>query len=109
MDKQPADILPAIAPELADADTETHIELAEGQTGDVYGDQRPYAVALLAAHMLTLANREGASGALESRKEGGLSVSFGAGSGTALGSTSYGAELERLRASLIMGARTVAV
>lgn len=107
----PADILDAIAPELADnAGKGVHLELAEGQTGKVYGDQRNYAVALLAAHTLTLAKREGSSGSINSLSEGNLSVSFqNNGSDGELASTSYGLELKRLRKQYIMGVRTVKV
>jgi hypothetical protein len=111
------DILAAIAPELAnDPNKAAHINLADGQTGSVYGDQRDHAVALLAAHTLTLANRGksvgGVAGAVSSLSEGQLSVGFSgssdAGKGS-LGSTSYGEELLRLRRQCIMGARTRAV
>lgn len=52
-------------------------------------------VVLLAAHMLEMGDRAGSGGAVTSRSEGGLSISFAAGSGL-LGTTSYGQEVERL-------------
>lgn len=110
-------ILDAIAPEFANNPLkDIHLELAEGQTGTVFGAQRDHAVALLAAHTLTLANRGksvgGVAGAVSSLSEGQLSVGFSgssdAGKGS-LGSTSYGEELLRLRRQYVMGARTRAV
>jgi len=107
-----SEILDAIAPELSSAaNKQTHLDLADSQTGSVFGEQYEYAVALLAAHTLTLAQRGdsvgGSAGAVSSQKEGQLSVSFG---GTvesgALGATSYGTELQRLRRQYIIGART---
>jgi len=111
------DILAAIAPELAnDPNNAAHINLADGQTGAVFGDQRDYAVALLAAHTLTIANRGksvgGIAGNVSSLKEGQLSVGFAGGAEVvsgSLGSTSYGEELLRLRRQYVMGARTRAV
>lgn len=107
----PSQILNAIAPELSDAlEKLTHLELAESQTGKVYGEQRDYAVALLAAHTLTLATRGGASGRATSLQEGQLSVGFNVVGFTGqLSATSYGVELQRLRRQSIMSARTVIV
>jgi len=107
----PGEILDDIAPELVDATGKaTHLELAEGQTGKVYGDQRNYAVALLAAHTLTVTSRGGNSGAAAMLKEGNLQIQFNQSADTGqLGVTSYGAELSRLRRQYIMGARTVLV
>ena len=108
----PAEILAAIAPELSAIDAsviDIHLDMADTQTGTVYGKARNQAVALLAAHTLTIATRGGYSGAITSRKEGELSVSFGVASGSALSATGYGQELEHLRRAFIMGARTVLV
>jgi hypothetical protein len=109
----PSDILSAIAPELDAVDPivrDLHLGLAEDQTGKAYKGARDHAVALLAAHTLTAAQRGGASGAVSQLKEGGLSVGFAGREGaTDLESTSYGAELVRLRRSYIMTARTVLV
>lgn len=107
----PTELLTALAPELdaVDASVKTvHIDLAEQQTGTVFKDARNHAVALLAAHTLTMANRNGASGAATSLKEGQLSAGFAAVGNTTdeLAATSYGAELLRLRRSYIMSART---
>lgn len=57
---------------------------------------RPQAVALLALHMLEAGGRGGDSGAVASRTEGDLSVSFRGSDGTGLLVTSFGAELDRL-------------
>lgn len=56
------------------------------------------AVALLALHMLAIADRGGSGGAVASETEGGLSRSFrDAGGPTgSLGATSFGTELARL-------------
>jgi len=108
----PAELLTALAPELDSVDEGVktiHIDLAEQQTGQVFKAARNHAVALLAAHSLTLAGREGFGGAVASKKEGQLSVGFAAVGTSELSTTSYGAELERLRRSYIMGARTVMV
>lgn len=111
----PADILTAIAPEMVAVDPavrDVHLELAENQTGSVFGSARNHAVALLAAHGMTLATREGMGGGVSSKKEGGLSVSFGRINPmgkSPLDTTSYGAELGRLRRSYIMGARNALV
>lgn len=105
------EILDAIAPELASAPNKAlHLELAEDQTGKVFGSQRNHAVALLAAHTLTVAKRGGSSGQVSSLNEGQLSVSFSGKSDMGqLGTTSYGDELMRLRRQNIMAARTVKV
>lgn len=104
----PAEILAAIAPELAaNPGMATHLQLAEGQTGDVYGGQRNHAVALLAAHSLTVAGRGGYAGAVTSVKEGQLAMSFAVrADADAMESTSYGQELLRLRRQCVIGART---
>lgn len=104
-------IFDTIAPGLAgDASKAAHIELAEAQTGKVYGDQRDYAVALLAAHTLTQSQKGGTAGAVKSFTEGQFSIGFAVadGSGT-LTATNYGTELLRLRRQCIIGARTRAV
>jgi|AntDeeMinimDraft_5_1070356.scaffolds.fasta_scaffold27671_2 hypothetical protein len=109
----PIELLAALAPELDNVDASikaVHIDLAESQTGTVFKAARNHAVALLAAHTLTMTTRKGASGSVASLKEGQLSVGFSASANTdELAATSYGAELIRLRRSYIMGARTVMV
>ena len=105
-----ATLFDLVAPELADsADKQDAIDLAETQTGKVYGRAREHAVALLAAHILTLAKREGQSGAVSNLSEGNLSIAFGDNVAGYLGQTSYGAELDRLRRSYVISARTVIV
>lgn len=105
-----ATLFDMIAPELAgNANKADAIALAETQTGKAYGDAREHAVALLAAHILTVANREGQSGAVSTIKEGNLSIGYQGSVSGYLGTTSYGAELDRLRRSYIMSARTVIV
>lgn len=100
-----------IAPELADsANKQAALDLADGQTNEVvFKEQRPYAVALLAAHILTVSSRKGQSGQVSSIKEGSLSIGYGGTGEHELSVTSYGAELTRLRRAFIMGARTVLV
>lgn len=116
------DILKALAPELEDlpeAQLLVYIELAENQI-PASMCQRPYAVALLAAHIATLAQLGngpggsiGASGPATTLKEGQLSVTFSSGSAFgvqgALGSTRFGIELDRLYKSCIITPRTVLV
>lgn len=111
MTDDPSVILEAIAPEVADSDAAPlHIELAEKQTGTVYRDMRAYAVALLAAHTLTLAGRRGTSGAVTEAREGELQLRYAQRQdATRLDSTSHGQELERLRRQYIFNARTVLV
>lgn len=111
MTDDPADILAAIAPEVADDDSApVHLALAEKQTGTVYRDLRAYAVALLAAHTLTIAQRQGTGGRLSSVTEGQLSQSFNVvGFDGELSTTSHGLELLRLRRQYVFNARTVLV
>ena len=107
----PADILAAIAPEVSDDDAApVHIALAEKQTGTVYRDMRAYAVALLAAHTLTLARRRGTSGAVTRAREGELQLQYEQRQDMSrLDATSHGQELERLRRQYVFAARTVRV
>lgn len=111
-----------VAPELAaNARKEPILELAETRVSQsAFKSQRNYAVALLAAHMLTVsiaAGRasDGLSGiGVASKTEGSLSVSFAdAGlSGGQMGdlkSTGYGRQFEQLKRECIMGARTFIV
>ena len=109
----PHEILAAIAPETLNLDqgrVDIHVDLAEAQTGPVFGDARNHAVALLAAHTLTLGQRRGASGPITSEKEGDLARSYATQAmAHGLDATSYGAELLRLRRQYVFAARTVAV
>ncbi|MFC3227336.1 DUF4054 domain-containing protein [Marinibaculum pumilum] len=109
----PENILPIVAPELADTDPYRiagAVELAGGQVGQVFGAKRDTAIAYLAAHMLTIAKRDGAGGVVTSQREGDLAVSFGAVGGvvgmTELHTTSYGQEFVRLRRATVFGPRT---
>lgn len=105
-------ILDAIAPELADApEKATHIELAEQRVGTVFAERRNHAVALLAAHTLTMSERAGSSGMTTSIKEGQLSEGFSSVSGgqTRLDATSYGAEYQQLKRESVFPARSVLV
>ena len=96
MSLTPAQILPTIAPELT-GDQSAVIAIAEMQIAPgLCGDKRPLLVAYLAAHIATLGQRGGASGAIASKSEGALSVSFGGAMKDGLNATSYGAEYDRL-------------
>lgn len=106
----PADILPTIAPEFAGIDATDMIALAELRIApNLCGDQRPLLVAYLAAHMLTMAARNGSggAGAVTSLKEGQLAIGY-ASTGTigALGSTSYGSEYDQMSRACVFAART---
>lgn len=92
----PEEYMTVVAPQFVD-DPRLPIAL-EMAARQVAPDHCYYAevVALLAAHVLEVGDRGGVSGAVSSRSEGGLSVSFAAGGSGLLGSTSYGAEVERL-------------
>ena len=105
----PSEILQDIEPELSEVvGRDTFLELAEAQTGAVFKSARNHAVALLAAHMMTLSKRKGVSGGVNSLKEGDLSIGYGQSqSSENLEATSYGAELVRLRRQYIFAARTV--
>jgi len=103
-----ADLIPVIAPEFAGSlDIITAIEIVDGEVAATH-PYRDRVVANMAAHVLTLAARGGAGGAVTGESEGSLSRSFGAMSGaTRLDSTSYGQEAMRLnRLAYGMSART---
>lgn len=106
----PADLIPTIAPEFADVDTSAAIDVADMQIGpNLCGDKRPLLVAYLAAHILTIAGREGRSGGVSSLSEGGLSVAFGRVNpmgDSNLETTSYGAEYLRLSRGCVFAPRT---
>lgn len=92
-------ILDVIAPEfISNADKDDHLALATLRTSSTkFGDKYNYAIALRAAHTLTLADPDygASSGAVKSRKEGDLSISYGTTKGVNgyLSQTSYGIEL----------------
>ena len=98
-------LLTAIAPQFDAVDSrETILEMAESLTSSTFfGENRALAVALRAAHLLSVtqgasATDGGTTGPISSKREGDLSVSFGnaGNTGTALSSTSYGRELLEL-------------
>ena len=106
-----AQIIEDIAPELASVDTDRRdriIALAENQvSAKVFGDLYETAVAYLAAHMLTVAGRQGNAGAIGSISEGQLSIGYQAGQNVSgLMATSYGQEFARLRRQRVVGPRT---
>lgn len=103
----PAEIIPIVAPELVgNAQLAGAIGLAEEQVS-VRHCRRSLAVAYLAAHTLTLAQRGGRGGAVASETEGSLSRSFSSTSSEGLSQTAYGKELERLnRQCFGLAART---
>jgi hypothetical protein len=102
------DIFAVLAPEFEnDSRVSTVVSLAKTQVGKVFGKQRSAAIANLAAHMLSMADRNGAAGGVASKSEGGLSISFaGLATDDLLAQTSYGAEFLRLRRMVIFGPRT---
>lgn len=84
------------------------IGLAEGQLSSCcFGSQYAYAGALMVLHWLTLEERDGASGAIKSEKEGDLSRTYGVSdSANYWKSTSWGSELQRLKRVKIFTPRT---
>jgi len=105
-------ILDAIAPELKDYNEDDKAvalsvassRLSEKHFKNVYNQ----AVALMAAHLLTIAKRNGASGQVTSYKEGDLSIGYGGLSqaNKRLDSTGYGSELLTLIKERTLGAGT---
>lgn len=97
-----SEILGTIAPQFDDATgRQAILAMSESHTSETrFGVQRPEAVAYRAAHILALSSQTGAwagggTGAIASKKEGDLAVSFQAPSGTRaedayLSQTSYG-------------------
>jgi hypothetical protein len=86
------------------------IELAELETGDIFGALRNKAVALLVLHWYSLDARgaAAASGNITQESEGDLSRSYGRITGTGddeLNSSVWGSQLKRLRNSCIFSAR----
>lgn len=113
-------ILDAIAPQFStDADKSTFITIATGLTStSCFGDNMNLAIALRTAHMMTIRDMEkdgvssaygGASGAVTSKREGDLSISFGnnsSGNGSQnedLNLTKYGKQLLGLMRGQIIG------
>lgn len=100
-----SEILSAIAPQFdSNVNRATHLNLATNRTSSsCFGKNYNYAIALRAAHSLTLSERAltsgGASGSITGKKEGDLSISFGSTRGNNngdLSQTSYGMELKGL-------------
>lgn len=96
----------------ASASVSILLGLAESQTGEAYGSNRNTAVALLALHWLALRARgsHGAAGQITGESEGDLSRTYASPtmqSNIALGQTSWGLELLRLRKmSFVSGMKT---
>jgi len=107
----PAQILPVVASEFVGVDATDIIALAELQVAPgLCGDKRPMLVAYLAAHMLTIANRQGgAAGSVTSVKEGQLAETYGnagASHSPGIGATSYGQEYDRMSRACAFSVRT---
>lgn len=105
-------ILDDIAPELAatEAELKTRIinyasmQLSSRKLGDKYD----YCVALLAAHILTLKDRQGKGGTISNAGEGSLSLGFAVlgSQKSAWSATSYGVELSSLIRRTILAVGT---
>lgn len=95
-----------IAPELKaedDGRIDTFLGFAAlSVNANVWGDKSDLGVAVMAAHLLTLSNRGGVSGAVTSEKVGDLARSYSStkASDETLMSTSYGSWFIQLRKSL---------
>ncbi len=105
----PEAVLDAIAPQFAsDPQTSDFIALAELRTSqEKFGDKYNLAVALRAAHMMTLRDRKtGEGGSISSKKEGDLGISYATGNGESedLAQTHYGRQLQRLMKGTITSA-----
>jgi hypothetical protein len=103
-------IIRDIAPEMADLEPEYLDRLISYSKAQVcFGDRsiRNLAIALLTAHIFTISKRAGTAGTETSKREGDLSVSYGATAVTngTLAVTSYGQEFERLKRISILGPR----
>jgi hypothetical protein len=95
-------ILTAIAPQLiSNPYRATFFRIAKDRTNiKFYGANANLAIALRMAHMMTLAGRlSGDAGAISSKREGELAVTYanGGGFGADLLSTNYGSQLNDLR------------
>lgn len=113
-----SEILSAIAPRFdADANRALFLQMAESRMSSTYyGENRSEAVALRAAHLLTVNEAANASydvvGRVVSKREGDLSVTYGRdapasgpGADSDLSSTSYGRQLLGLRRASGTGIR----
>lgn len=98
-------VAPDVADDHLDSELDTAIELATARVSSgVWGDRYRQGVAYLAAHVLTIAAREGSGvGPITSEKAGKVSRSYGfsaqADSG-GYGSTEYGKQFLQLRSEL---------
>lgn len=92
-----ANLVSIIAPELAnDPRMSVALQLAEGEVRSDH-PYRERLLALIAAHVLTVANRRGSGGSVSGAGEGSLSLSFASMNDIGqLGTTSYGQEVHRL-------------
>lgn len=97
------EIVTAICPDLAASSSyDILVKIAEQRTDrGFFGDNYTYAVALRASHMFILSQRpNGESGAVSSKSEGKLNISFGANAsakaGIDLTQTSFGVQLLEL-------------
>lgn len=102
-------ILQDIAPEFVDENIDRlgrFIEYAKNETNDTaFGTRYDMAVALLAAHKLTIAGRDGMGGAISAIKEGEIMTEFVTSPDDKnLDTTAYGIELNALRKKCIVGA-----
>ena len=116
-----SEILSAIAPRFdGAANRALFLQMAESRTSSTYyGENRSDAVALRAAHLLTVNEAANASdgesmGPIASKSEGDLSVSYGklssgAGADSDLASTSYGRQLQGLMRSSGTGIRVTGI
>lgn len=109
---EPDDTLLLIAPEFSTVDIARRSQVlclaALRVSKSKFGDRYNLAVSYLAAHMLTVSTRDGGgsvTGAVKSRKEGDLSVTYGGNDALSsdLSSTSYGQEYKRLIKENIFG------
>lgn len=105
------EIIELRAPELAiDPSIDDLILEAENETGQVFGDLRPKAVALLVLHWLALKVRSASgvtTGTVQSEREGDLSISYSNSSNSNirdsyLAQTLWGIELYNLKQSTII-------
>jgi hypothetical protein len=93
-----SDIFDALGGSLSQsASKSVFLELAEDHVPSSIETRRPHLVALYALHQAVLSQGEGAAGAIQSKREGQLGVSFSSnGVGVGLNSTSYGNEYLKL-------------
>jgi hypothetical protein len=96
------ELLPSIAPEI-DCSSQQVLDLnalAELEVGvSLCPDLRPYLVAYLTAHQVTISNRGGVGGEIASMQEGQLTIAYKQGMDSSkdpLMSSAYGQEYKRL-------------